>query len=223
MRGAVLRLFYRALLRDPAYRFLFEPGPPGEVVSLDCETTGLNTWLDDVIAVAAVQVRGNRILASERFEAIVRVERPLSAESIKVHGLRERDLSAGRPMDEVLPELLRFIGGRPILGYYIDFDFGMLNKYVWRQLGTRLPNERIEISRLYFERKYGNAPPLARYDLRFGTIARELGIPMLRQHDAFNDALLSAMIYLQLRDLQERGARLPRSDASLRVQPLIGG
>ena len=217
------RLLYRAMLRNPAYRFLFEPGPPGEVVSLDCETTGLNPWLDDVIAVAAVQVRGNRILTSERFEAIVRVERPPSAESIKVHGLREHDLDAGRPMDEVLPELLRFIGGRPILGYYIDFDFRMLNKYVWRQLGTRLPNERIEISGLYFDRKYGNAPQLTSYDLRFATIVEDLGIPMLRQHDAYNDALMSAMIYLQLHDLQQRGSRIQRANQPPNVPPPTGG
>lgn len=208
---------------DPAYRFLFRPGPPGEAVSLDCETTGLNPWTDEVVAVAAVRLRGNRIVTSERFEALVRVEKPSSADAIKVHGLRERDLSAGRPMDEVLPDLLRFVGGRPLLGYYIDFDVRMLNKYVRRRIGTYLPNERIEISRLYYDRKYGDAPPLTSYDLRFLTIARDLGIPRLRQHDAFNDALMSAMMYLQLRDMRERGVRLPRSRTPLAVAPPAGG
>ena len=211
------------MLRDPAYRFLFRPGPPGEAVSLDCETTGLNPWVDEVVAVAAVRLRGNRIATSERFQALVRVDKPSSAEAIKVHGLRERDLSAGRPMDEVLPELLRFIGGRPLLGYYIDFDVRMLNKYVRRRIGTYLPNERIEISRLYYDRKYGDAPPLTSYDLRFLTIARDLGIPPLRQHDAFNDALMSAMMYLQLRDMQGRGVRLPRARTPPAVAPPAGG
>ena len=93
MRGALRRLFYRASLGDHAYRFLFEPGPPDEVVALDCETTGLDPRRDDIIAVAAVRIRGNRILTSERFEAIVRPDRtPTCAESIKVHQLR----AAGR-------------------------------------------------------------------------------------------------------------------------------
>lgn len=211
------------MLRDPAYGFLFRPGPPGEAVSLDCETTGLNPWADEVVAVAAVRLRGNRIATSERFEALVRVDKPSSAEAIKVHGLRERDLSAGRPMDEVLPELLRFVGGRPLVGYYIDFDVRMLNKYVRRRIGTYLPNERIEISRLYYDRKYGDAPPLTSYDLRFSTIAQDLQIPPLRQHDALNDALMSAMMYLQLRDMQERDARLPRIRTAPVAVPPAGG
>lgn len=211
------------MLRDPAYRFLFRPGPPGEAVSLDCETTGLNPWTDEVVAVAAVRLRGDRIAASERFEALVRVDKPPSAEAIKVHGLRERDLSAGRAMDEVLAELLRFIGGRPLVGYYIDFDVRMLNKYVRRRIGTYLPNERIEISRLYYDRKYGDAPPLTSYDLRFLTIARDLKLPLLRQHDAFNDALMSAMMYLQLRDMRARGVRLPRDRTSPATAAGVGG
>jgi DNA polymerase-3 subunit epsilon len=35
-------LFYRVSLGNPAYRFLFQPGPPDEVVVIDSETTGLN-------------------------------------------------------------------------------------------------------------------------------------------------------------------------------------
>lgn len=99
--------------------------------------------------------------------------------------------------------------------YYIDFNMRMLNKYVWRFLGTQLPNERIEVSRLYFERKYGGVPPPAGYDLRFTISAQQLGIPMLRQHDALNDALMSAMIYRQLRDMRECGSRLRRSHTTV--------
>ena len=33
---------------------------------------------------------------------------------------------------------------------------------------------------------------------------------MLRQHDALDDALMTAMMYLSLRDLKERGMRIPR-------------
>ena len=70
MLGPLRRLAYRATLGDHRYRFLFEPGPPDELVSLDCETTGLNPRTDEVVAVAAVRIRGNRILTSERFEAV---------------------------------------------------------------------------------------------------------------------------------------------------------
>ena len=101
-RGALWRLFYRASLADHSYKFLFRPGPEGEAVSLDCETTGLDPRTDDVVAVAAVRIRGDRILLSERFEATVRPEDARSSsDAIKIHRLRERDARPVRGVDRV--------------------------------------------------------------------------------------------------------------------------
>jgi len=223
-RGALWRLFWRASLADHAYKFLFRPGPEGEAVSLDCETTGLDPRVDDVVTVAAVRIRGDRILLSERFEATVRPEDARSsAAAIKIHRLRERDVESAEPMRRVLPELLRFIGGRPLVGYYIDFDVRMLDKYALTLLQTKLPNPRIEVSSLYHERKYGDAPPGTTIDLRFASILRDLGIPPLEQHDALNDAVMAAMIYLELRDRKARGVRIRRERAGPGPPPPTGG
>ena len=148
----------RRRLKDPGYRFLFEPGPPDEAVSIDCETTGLDRRKDEIVSVAAVQMRARGLLTSEAFTATVRSRRRQS-DAIKMHGLRERDVAMGRAMAEVLPELLNFIGGRPLVGYYLEFDCAMINRYVRRWLGVGLPNPRIEVSGLYYDRKYGDAPP----------------------------------------------------------------
>jgi len=222
MLNRLQRLIYRATLDDPTYAFLFTPGPPDEVVSLDCETTGLNPRVDDIIAVAAVVIRANRILISERFEAIVRPEANQGSHSIKVHQLRETDVRQGQHMDDVLPNLLRFIGGRPIVGYYVDFDMRMLNKYVASRLRSKLPNPRIEVSAMYYAAKYKGAAPGTPLDLKFASILSDLGIPSFGQHDALNDALMTAMIYLQLRDLQERGIRLHRARSHQGLDAPIG-
>jgi DNA polymerase III subunit epsilon len=220
MYDAIRRLFYRASLGDHSYLFLFEPGPSEEYVALDCETTGLNPRVDDIIAIAAVRIRGNRILTSERFEAIVRPDRKPTSDSIKVHQLREQDVEAGAMMFRILPDLLRFIGGRPIVGYYIDFDIRMLDKYVLRQIQTKLPNPRIEVSKMYYACKYRGAPSNTLYDLRFSSILSDLGIPALDQHDALNDTLMTAMMYLQLRDMLERGVRISRPRARAEHAPM---
>jgi DNA polymerase-3 subunit epsilon len=223
-RGALWRLFWRASLADHSYKFLFKSGPPDEAVSLDCETTGLDPRVDDILTVAAVRIRGNRILVSERFEATVRPEDARSSsDAIKVHRLRERDVAEANPMRRILPELLRFIGGRPLVGYYIDFDVRMLDKYALWLIQTKLPNPQIEISSLYYERKYGNAPPGTAIDLRFASVLRDLGIPPLEQHDALNDAVMAAMAYLELRDMKARGVRIRRERAGQGPPPPIGG
>jgi len=213
MLAALKRQLYRRLLRDPDYRFLFEPPPPGEAVSIDCETTGLSTRNDDIVRVAAVRIRGNRILASERFEETVKPECRLKPDAIKVHWLREQDVAQGRTMEEVLPRLLRFIGSRPLVGFYLEFDVAMLNKHMRRLLGIELPNQQIEVSGIYYRRKYGDAPPGTQVDLRFISIMTDLGLPLLDQHDAYSDALMTAMMYLKLRDLEARDIRIARQRA----------
>jgi DNA polymerase-3 subunit epsilon len=213
---SIKRRVHQYLLRDPAFRFLFDEPPPGEAVAIDCETTGLNTRRDDIVSVAAVLIRGSRILASERFEAVVRPSAKMNAEAIKVHRLCEGEVAGGRRMEEVLPELMRFIGSRPLVGYYLEFDLAMVNKHVRPMLGIELPNARIEVSGLYYERKYGDAPPGTEIDLRFAAILADLRLPILDQHDAFSDALMTAMMYVALMDLKDRNIRIPRP----RVRPI---
>jgi len=207
---ALKRLWYRFRLRDPAYRHLLEPGPPDEVVSIDCETTGLDRKRDEIITIAAIKIRGDRILASQAYQVVVRPSVAIAPEAIKVHGLLEADVAHARPIHEVLPDLLHFIGGRPLVGYYIDFDAAMLNKHVRKFIGIGLPNPRIEVSGLYYNLKYGDAPPGTQVDLTFARILEDMKLPLFNQHDAFSDALMTAMIYLGLKDFCARGVRIAR-------------
>ena len=103
-------------LGDPAYRFMFDPPPDNEWVAIDCETTGLNVRTDEIISIGAVRIVGQRIMTSERLELLVRPERGVSSESVRVHRLRERDVAQGLPIDEALKRLMHFIGSRPLVG-----------------------------------------------------------------------------------------------------------
>lgn len=218
---AIKRLLHSANLRDPSYRFLLEDGPPDEVVAFDCETTGLDVRRDDIIAIAAIRIRGNRILTSERFQAIVRPKARMNIDAIRVHRLREMDVAQGDEVATVISQFLHFISGRPLVGYYVNFDVRMVNKYLRGLIGITLPNRLIEASELYYDRKYGDAPPGTTVDLSFRAILDDLDLPRLDQHDAFNDALMTAMMYLRLRDLQERGVRIPRQRQIDRPQATI--
>ncbi|RAI45409.1 3'-5' exonuclease [Rhodoplanes roseus] len=221
MRSEILRrsraLFDRMLLADNAYAFLFEPDETGEVVSLDCETSGFNILADDVISIAAIKIRGNRILTSETFRALIRPGAAMDVSAIKVHQLREADVKLGRTIREVMPEFLRFIGSRPLVGYWVSFDVRMINKYLFGMLNINLPNRQYDVSELYYERKYGKAPPGTEIDLRYAAIAEDLSVPMLPQHDAFNDALVAAQMYVILRDMQKRNVRIPRQRTAPRA------
>ena len=191
----------------PEFRFMFDAPPPNEWVSLDCETTGLNVSSDEIISIGAVRIVGNKIMTSERFEVLVRPERGVSADSVRIHRLREQDVAQGLPIDEAMKQLMRFIGARPLVGYYLEFDVAMLNRAIWPLLGQGLPQPKIEVSGLYYDYKFRQLPPYQQQanpdiDLRFNTLMADLNLPVREAHDALNDAVMAAMAFIKLRQLR---------------------
>lgn len=193
-------------LTDPAYAFVLEPPPPDEWVALDCETTGLNVRSDEIIAIGAVRIVGNRILTSERLELLVRPDKSVPADSVRIHRLRSTDVAQGLPIEEALGQLLRFIGSRPLVGYYLEFDVAMLNRAITPLIGMGLPQAKIEVSALYYDYKFKQLPPShqqgnADLDLRFTTLMSDLQLPQRDAHDAMNDAVMAALAFVKLRHL----------------------
>ena len=84
------------------------------------------------------------------------------------------------------------------MGYYLEFDVAMINKYTSEMLGISLPNTKQEVSALYYDKKI-RAIPQGNIDLRFDTIVEDLNLPKLQAHDALNDAVMTAMMYLKLK------------------------
>ncbi|MEO8060497.1 MAG: 3'-5' exonuclease [Burkholderiales bacterium] len=189
-------------LADAHFSFMYDAPPADEWVALDCETTGLDVSRDEIISIGAVRIVGNRLLTSQRLELIVRPERSMAQASMRVHRLRESDVAAGMPPEQAMRRLLEFIGSRPLVGYYLEFDVGMINRAIWPMLGVGLPQPKIDISALYYDMKNRQLPAHLRnerIDLRFETIMRELELPSRDAHDALNDAVMAGLAFLKLR------------------------
>ena len=53
--------FNKKNLKDKKYSFLFDKTIQNEYVCFDCETTGLNPKIDDIISIGAVIIKNNTI------------------------------------------------------------------------------------------------------------------------------------------------------------------
>jgi DNA polymerase-3 subunit epsilon len=202
--GALRRRWMLYHLADAHFGFMYDDPPPGEWVALDCETTGLDTRRDEIVSIGAVRIVGNRLLTSQRLELLVRPERSLKVSSMRVHRLRERDVAQGMPPLQAMRLLLDFIGSRPLVGYYLEFDVAMLNREIWPMLGVRLPQRKIEVSAMYYDFKNRQLPAARRggdIDLRVATMMNDLGLPLRDAHDAINDAVMAGLAFVKLQCL----------------------
>jgi len=191
--------FNKKNLKDLEYEYLFDKPMENEYICFDCETTGLNPKEDDIISIGAVLIKDNTIVTSKKFVRFVKPKTKLQIEAIKVHHIREIDLENAEDIDKVVEDFLEFIGNKKLVGYYLEFDIAMINKYLKPKLGIKLPNKAYEVSAIYHDYKMEMIPQ-SNIDLRFDTIMNDLKIPIMGKHDAYNDATMTALMFLKLKN-----------------------
>ena len=185
-----------------SFSALFIPPEDDDCIALDTETTGLDPKQAEIIAIAAIRIRGSRLLTSEALQLLVKPERPGDPGAILIHGLRPADLHDALDIGTALRHLAAFIGSRPLIGYYLDFDVAVINRALWRLAGITLPNRRIEVAHLYHDRALRRQPTLRLHgevDLRLETIRETLSLPAFPRHAPILDAAMAGLIYLKLR------------------------
>ncbi len=160
-----------------------------EYVVLDLETTGLSANWDAIVEIAARHIVGGQ-LAGPSFHRLVNPGRPIPYLASRVHGIRDQDVRTAPSLEEVLPELLAFIGSRIVVGHNIAFDLAFLRRAV-RRLG--LPWEpagsicTVELSR--------KACPGGNHRLQ--EVARRLNLPP-PTHRSLDDVETTARAFLNL-------------------------
>ncbi|SMC26199.1 DNA polymerase-3 subunit epsilon [Andreprevotia lacus DSM 23236] len=183
-------------LRNPAYAHLLAPYAGDEAVCIDCETSSLDPSRAEILSIAAVRIKGNRLCVSDHLLLTVRPQRRIDPATVPIHGLREQDVADGLPVADALAKLLAYIGNRPLVGYYLEFDVAIINRHLRPLIGIGLPNRRIEVSALYYDRHVSAYRP--EVDLSLDAISHTLQLPALPRHDPLCDALMAGLIYLKL-------------------------
>ena len=106
--------------------------------------------------------------------------------------------------EAALIQLMYFIGSRPLVGYYLEFDLAMIDRALFPLLGMGLPQARNEVSAMYYDYKFRQLAPHQQdrtIDLRFAKLMNDLGLPLHEAHDALNDAIMAALAFIKLREL----------------------
>jgi DNA polymerase III subunit epsilon len=174
------------------------------LLAVDVETTGLSPGRDRLLAVGWVPVDGTRIDLSGARRHVVRRDDP--GDTVVIHGLTHDVLETGRPLAEVLSELRRALSGRVLLAHHAPFDLAFLDA-ASRSLGDR-PVWPPDVCTMELQRRLLTRQGLVPDDaLRLWRARERHGLPLTRSHDALEDALACAELYLA--QVSELGAGRP--------------
>ena len=181
------------------WRHLFQRYKGEELVSLDIETTSLDVSKAQILSIAAVVIKGTRVLSSEKICLIVLPPKDLPKASVKIHKLRRIDLNEGLPVAEALEKMLKFIGNRPIVGYNVGYDLAVLDQYLRPLFNFGMPNRFIDVMDLYRQKTQLSGGVECQINLSFEAIASSLDVPVLGRHTALGDAITTAIMYVRLK------------------------
>src|SRR3954467_2129522 len=175
-------------------RVHMDPSAPpiaaAEYVCVDTETNGRPGDDCELTEVGAVLVGGGEL--HERFESLVRVERPLSRGIERFTGITQEMVDAAPPPDEVLPQLKELVGNRILVAHSASFD-----RRVLAQAFERAGIEWIEPPILCTVAMARCFVPLAR-QRKLAPLAESLGIEVAGVHRALVDAETCARVFCAL-------------------------
>lgn len=191
-----------------AYEAAAQPDPglhwrAARFAVLDVETSGLDARRDALLAVGLTEVADGRIRLDSCWRALLRPPEGLlvGAESIRIHELTRAELAEAPPAAEVLPELLARLAGRALVVHVADIDVRFLDRalapYGGRLRGPIIDTARLALRLHHDARLLGEAAPgMPAPALQLRALAQSLGLPVYAQHDALNDALTTAQVFL---------------------------
>ena len=190
-----MRTLRRTRPRPPRVR-RSTPWREAAYVALDFETTGLHKN-DHVISYGVVPIERGRILLGESRHELIRPPRAPSPRSQTVHLLRPTDLADAPPMELAAAPFRAQLDARVILAWFAQVEVSFLrgiyggSERWWRKRVIDVRDLAIAVD---------DAPPKARADRGYGlgATARRYGVPVASPHDALDDALVTAQLFLVL-------------------------
>lgn len=207
-------------LPEPVALYLNAPGPdpalPWRDVPysvMDVETSGLNPRRDVLLAVGLVDIDEGRIRIDRRWYSLVRPpdNAPINPEAIRVHRLLPQDVEHAPPLGDVISAVLQRITGRVLVVHVADIDIGFLRQAMRQLYNVDPRGPAIDTARLawHFQRHYrliaGSNQEEPALQLR--ALAESAGLPVYPEHNAFNDALTTAQVFLsQVSTFESHGA-----------------
>jgi DNA polymerase-3 subunit epsilon len=160
--------------------------------AFDTETTGLDPSAgDEIISIGGIRILNGRLLAGEVFDQLVDPQHPMSAASIKIHGIRPQ-LLHGQPL--IAPVLAAFHGfceDTILVAHNAAFDLRFLQL---KEAATGIRFTQPVLDTLLLS-------AVLHGDLEshvLEAIAERYGVNVAGRHTALGDAILTGEIFLKM-------------------------
>lgn len=157
---------------------------------VDAETTGRSDRADDITEIGAIKYRQGREVAS--FSTLVKSPNEILPFVVKLTGITDEMIEPAPLIDDIIFDVIEFIGDDLILGHDVNFDYGLINEAYERVSGQELENPRYDTLKL--------AQCLIKDSTnhKLETLSEYFSIPRVNGHRALDDCRQTAELYFKI-------------------------
>ena len=177
-----------------------------EFAALDFETTGLDRDRDAIVSFGLVPVHAGRAVLGESVHRLVAPAVPPSAESMRIHGILPMDLQDALPPPEAAAALAATLERRFVLAWFAGVEIDFLGRMFGRRRSW--VRRTVDVRQMVIELEGMDQ------DVRqtLSSAAEHYGIPVANPHEALDDAMVTAQLFLLVAArLEQRGLGSVRS------------
>jgi len=178
--------------------------------ALDLETSGLQPRENEILSIGMVDGEGGALREGSAWQSLVRPPdgHRISEASTQIHGLDARRLADAPRLGEVLPSVLERLAGSVLMVHVSQVDHPFLARALRAHYGCGLWMPTLDTARLCAWFDYHPQLGKGRNEVivfrRLTEIAAELGVEAGRPHDALEDALTCARIFIAMSERLEQ-------------------
>lgn len=167
-----------------------------DYLAIDLETTGLDPKRNGILSVGYVAVRGNRIDLGSARHRLVLADRAIPEASAIIHQITDDQAAHGEPLRIVIEDLLGDLAGKVMIAHHAAVERAFLDVACRHLFGAGLLMPIIDtqaLARRSFERRNASYKGS---DLRLHALGERYNLPRYGAHNALNDALAAAELFL---------------------------
>lgn len=183
-------------------------------ILFDTETTGLDPLKGDRIIEIAALALDNDLPTGETFHRLIHPQRDVPEDSTRIHGITLDKLRDAPRFEEIVDDLLEFLGDGPMVAHNAAFDFGFLDAELARASRPALDRTRMVDTLAIAKKRFPGMPN------SLDALCRRFAIDLSERttHNALLDCKLLAEVYIELTGGRQRGLSLATdSQAAMQI------
>jgi len=188
-----------------------------QLIAVDFETTGLNFENDEIISMGFCPVKEDIIRLQDCVHIMINTQQNLTSENVAIHGLTDDMLSQGVTPRQAFFKFIELVKNNTIIAHHHSIERKFIQKLALTILGHNIPLSFIDTYHFAKLRMQRRQQTITQDSLRLFNLRRKFGLPNYNAHNALEDAISTAELYLA----QKASLNLPNNRIRLKEMGLF--